>query len=39
LHQHSQAGLEILRLLSDEIFHMRKAVENGVRSGFSAKVA
>ena len=32
LHQHSDAGFQILRLLSDEILHIRKVVKNSGRS-------
>jgi CRP-like cAMP-binding protein len=32
LHQNPDAGFQILRLLSEEIFHIRKVVHNGGRS-------
>lgn len=39
LQQNSQAGFEILRLLSEEIFQIRKVVKNRVRGRSSAKFA
>ncbi len=40
LHQNPGAGFQILRLLSEEIFHIRKVVHNGGRSSrYSPRVA
>jgi CRP-like cAMP-binding protein len=40
LHQNPDAGFQILRLLSEEIFYIRKLVKNSGRSSpFSARVA
>jgi len=40
LEQNPDAGFQILRLLSEEIFHIRKVVKNGSRSSrYSPKVA
>lgn len=40
LHQNPDAGFQILRLLSEEIFHIRKVVKNGGRGNrYSPKVA
>ena len=40
LHQNSNAGLQILRLLGEEIFQIRKVVKNGGRSSrYSPTVA
>lgn len=39
LQENPEAGFQILRLLSEEIFHLRKLVKNGARTGYSAKVA
>lgn len=40
LHQNPDAGFQILRLLSEEIFHIRKLVNNGDRSScYSPRVA
>jgi CRP-like cAMP-binding protein len=40
LHQNPDAGLQILRLLSEEIFHIRRVVKNGRRSSrYSPRVA
>jgi len=40
LHQNPDAGFQILRLLSEEIFHIRKVVHDGGRSSrYSPRVA
>lgn len=39
LQHYPDAGFEILRVLSDEIFQMRKVMKNGVRNRPSPKVA
>jgi CRP-like cAMP-binding protein len=40
LHRNPDAGFQILRLLSEEIFHIRKVVKNGGRtSRYSPRVA
>ncbi|MGE5110500.1 MAG: Crp/Fnr family transcriptional regulator [Acidobacteriaceae bacterium] len=40
LHQNPDAGLQILRLLSEEVFHIRKIVKNGAPTNrYSPKVA
>lgn len=39
LHESPQAGLQILRVLSEEIFHMRKVVKSGRESNYSPKIA
>lgn len=39
LQENTPAGFQILRLLSEEIFHMRKVVKNGARTGYSPRAA
>jgi CRP-like cAMP-binding protein len=39
LHKSPQAGFEILRVLSEEIFHIRKAVKSGRQISYSPKIA
>jgi len=39
LHESPQAGLQILRVLGEEIFQMRKAVKSGRESSYSPTIA